>query len=674
MKIIKFENAFGISKLSFNKQVCFDDENIANYLIYAPNGTFKSSFAKTFSNWSNEQKVLDRINELEFIGEIEIGGNRVIYPNKIGNTIVYSNDVNEISDYLNYIKQLIMSGLDRNLIQGQEEKIEKYEKEMLDIFNKTDIKFEDYSNIIFSDSNFSTLEILIKFYTGINSSKKVDGLEKIIDIKKIKQKAYSVLDEKKVKEQLRAYQDIIKSRLNSDFYDELFSETKGQDLLKTLKDSAFLSEDSKRGILIDGIEYYNLSDLEKLFKKKLDEILSDPTVIEKSETLQKNLGKAALAKDFSDKVIQFPEISLNIPIGRENIIYSLLKNSIDSDYSETINELNKIKLELQKIYENASKNQNLFNAIVEEYNEIFQPIFTIKVENTVECLSGNSVPIVVFHHHRDSIGRRNLNKEKINEYLSSGEKSTLKILDFMFMYNNIKLNAGSDEKVLIILDDIVETFDYRNRAGFLQYIHTLIADKNNELIILTHNYEFYERVYKAMDMNRLISLVAYTKKNGNVFIEKNSKIHFNIQNQFKCVSNTKELVSRIPFFRELSNYLGKDENSNLLNSCLHYKNKTKDISIFDIRNYLVENEIISSREITDNTNYLIELVKLASKKTSGNYFNIYPKIILSIASRILIEKIAINNDLSKLEGIDKNQTRQILCLYSKRWIMKLQNF
>jgi hypothetical protein len=202
----------------------------------------------------------------------------------------------------------------------------------------------------------------------------------------------------------------------------------------------------------------------------------------------------------------------------------------------------------------------------------------------------------------------------------------------------------------------------------------LIADKNNELIILTHNYEFYERVYKAMDMNRLISLVAYTKKNGNVFIEKNSKIHFNIQNQFKCVSNTKELVSRIPFFRELSNYLGKDENSNLLNSCLHYKNKTKDISIFDIRNYLVENEIISSREITDNTNYLIELVKLASKKTSGNYFNIYPKIILSIASRILIEKIAINNDLSKLEGIDKNQTRQILCLYSKRWIMKLQNF
>ena len=130
----------------------------------------------------------------------------------------------------------------------------------------------------------------------------------------------------------------------------------------------------------------------------------------------------------------------------------------------------------------------------------------------------------------------------------------------------------------------------------------VVVDKNNELIILTHNYEFYERVYKAMDMNRLISLVAYTKKNGNVFIEKNSKIHFNIQNQFKCVSNTKELVSRIPFFRELSNYLGKDENSNLLNSCLHYKNKTKDISIFDIRNYLVENEIISSREITDNTN------------------------------------------------------------------------
>lgn len=664
MKIIKFENAFGISKLSFDKQVCFGDDNAVNYLIYAPNGTFKSSFAKTFYNWSNEQKVLDRINEIDFIGEVEIGGKKVIYPNKIDNVLVYSSDVNESSDYLGYIKQLIMSGLDRSLIQSQEEKIKNKKNEMLDILNKTDIKFDDYTSIAFPNSSFSTLEMLIKFYTGINSSCKVDGLEKIIDIRKIKQKAYSVLDEKKVKEHLKAYQDIIKSRLNSDFYDELFSETKGQDLLKILKDTDFLSKESKRGIIIDGTEYYNLSDLENLFKKKLNEILSDPTVIEKSEALQKNLGKAVLAKDFSEKIVQFPEISLNIPIGRENIIYSLLKNSFDYDYSETINELNIIKQELQKIYEKASKNKNLFDTIVEEYTEIFQPVFTIKVENTVECLSGNKVPDVVFSHQRDSDACRGMTKEKINEYLSSGEKSTLKILDFMFMYNNIKLNAGSEDKILIILDDIVETFDYRNRAGFLQYIHSLISDKRNELIILTHNYEFYERVYKAIDKERLISLVAYTKKNGKVYIEKNSKIHINMQNQFNHISNTNELISRIPFFRELQNYLGEGGKSNLLNNCLHYKNETKDIMVFDIKDYLIENGIVSTATISNDSKYLIELVKLASKITSGNYFNIIPKIILSIASRILIEKIAINDDFSKLEGIDNNQTRQILNLYS----------
>ena len=54
---VKLKNCYGIHNLEYD----FDFSNNNCYMIYAPNGTMKSSFAKTFKDFSENKDSIDRI-------------------------------------------------------------------------------------------------------------------------------------------------------------------------------------------------------------------------------------------------------------------------------------------------------------------------------------------------------------------------------------------------------------------------------------------------------------------------------------------------------------------------------------------------------------------------------------------------------------------------------------
>ena len=54
---INFKNCYGISELSYE----FDFSDQKPYIIYAPNGVMKTSFAKTFKDLSNGEDSKDNI-------------------------------------------------------------------------------------------------------------------------------------------------------------------------------------------------------------------------------------------------------------------------------------------------------------------------------------------------------------------------------------------------------------------------------------------------------------------------------------------------------------------------------------------------------------------------------------------------------------------------------------
>lgn len=54
---VKFENCYGIKKL----ETSFDFSNKKVFSIYAPNGSMKTCFAKTFKDFSNGKASKDQI-------------------------------------------------------------------------------------------------------------------------------------------------------------------------------------------------------------------------------------------------------------------------------------------------------------------------------------------------------------------------------------------------------------------------------------------------------------------------------------------------------------------------------------------------------------------------------------------------------------------------------------
>lgn len=659
MKISTFKNAYGILNLNNDKTHCFGANEIKSHLIYAPNGTFKSSFAKTLYEWSTgNTNIKDRLNNKTFIGSVTVDGKDYIYPNRLKNVLVYSTDTTDDNDYSDYIKTLLMSKVDRKAYDKVLKLLSSHEYTMNKIINSSRLTNDIYIKIVGKKPQITKL---IDFFTTLNEAIVVPDLSKVIDFNKITQKVYETFDDPKFNEQFIILQEMIVSRLASSFYDDNFTESKGIDFLSQLSKLNYLSKEKKRGLYINDTTYYDYDGIKTYFEERLTEVIKDPEIVSQTKKIESNFTSGVEAGRLKSDLLKYPSVAFLMPHGRENIIYSELKRVLDFSLDTIITELFEIKQTLDALYASSVNNKSTYEVIVSEYNLTFQPIFEVNIGNMKDCISDEKPPIIEFKHLRDD-SSASYSKDQMNTFLSSGEKSTLKVLDFMFNYLEMRSKIGETEELVIVLDDIVETFDYRNRAGFLSYIHKLLENENNSLILLTHNFEFYNRVYRSVSKDHMNALVASADKQGNVKIGKNKNIHFDVFNQFESPT-IKQFLYRIPFYRELANLNNNKILSDELTCCLHFKEKTKQMSIKSIVKQLIDNRIIPSANLED-LNYFDTLIAEAERLSGQlDYFDISNKIILSIASRLLIEMVITNNDVSKASDISRNQIRELYHRY-----------
>lgn len=72
-----------------------------------------------------------------------------------------------------------------------------------------------------------------------------------------------------------------------------------------------------------------------------------------------------------------------------------------------------------------------------------------------------------------------------------GEKKALYHPDLLFEIE-VRKKAGQDS--LIVVDDIADSFDYKNKYTIVQYLMDISEDPRFRQIILTHNFDFYRTV------------------------------------------------------------------------------------------------------------------------------------------------------------------------------------
>lgn len=657
----KVENAFGIKSLHLNLE---NDKKMYQELIYSKNGSFKTSFSNTLYNLSNGtlENVFDRLTDEKAILDISILENGKEIKNFDNRFVVFSREIYEqhsklLSDYSSELETLTIDKKNSEYINEllTEETIEI--KLQIDNYLKgTGLNFEILLDM-FSNLEDGYLDRIIQSLNTIINHEAQDISE--INIKKIYQKAYDIVDQSEFQSKISNYIQVLENKINAQLFDKNFNENNCLQFINNVDKAKYLSETKSRGLFLKDKVYYDIDEVKKIFEEEIKKISKDPEIIEQSKEITKLMGTAKESEFLKESIQKNPLLVKQLSAGRKNILLSYLKSS-SIDYNYWLEVVKKAKKELNNVLKIAQDKQTNFERAIEIYKNRFHPIFDIKIVNKAESMLGIKTPTITFYHNRYC--EIPVSETKLSQILSSGEKTTLNILKFIVEYENCKKYHP-----FIILDDIVETFDYSNRYAFMEYINDLV-NLDVPTIVMTHNFEFYRTVSKRIP--KLRKSVASANSNGVVDIQTNNRINKNMENVLKC-SNIYDFFCAIPYLREIKTILLEDTKT--LDSCLHYKENTSKLQIKDILLQFPSNAI-KSLKIDENDIYMEKLFEIADSLSGFDDFDIVKKTILSLSCRLLIERKIIANNFNLLTNINTNQTAQLLDLYGEKLFPNVKKY
>lgn len=657
----KVENAFGIKSLHLNLE---NDKKMYQELIYSKNGSFKTSFSNTLYNLSNGtlENVFDRLTDEKAILDISILENGKEIKNFDNRFVVFSREIYEqhsklLSDYSSELETLTIDKKNSEYINEllTEETIEI--KSQIDNYLKgTGLNFEILLDM-FSNLEDGYLDRIIQLLNTIINHEAQDISE--INIKKIYQKAYDIVDQSEFQSKISNYIQVLENKINAQLFDKNFNENNCLQFINNVDKAKYLSETKSRGLFLKDKVYYDIDEVKKIFEEEIKKISKDPEIIEQSKEITKLMGTAKESEFLKESIQKNPLLVKQLSAGRKNILLSYLKSS-SIDYNYWLEVVKKAKKELNNVLKIAQDKQTNFERAIEIYKNRFHPIFDIKIVNKAESMLGIKTPTITFYHNRYC--EIPVSETKLSQILSSGEKTTLNILKFIVEYENCKKYHP-----FIILDDIVETFDYSNRYAFMEYINDLV-NLDVPTIVMTHNFEFYRTVSKRIP--KLRKSVASANSNGAVDIQTNNRINKNMENVLKC-SNIYDFFCAIPYLREIKTILLEDTKT--LDSCLHYKENTSKLQIKDILLQFPSNAI-KSLKIDENDIYMEKLFEIADNLSGFDDFDIVKKTILSLSCRLLIERKIIANNFNLLTNINTNQTAQLLDLYGEKLFPNVKKY
>ncbi|NMM65214.1 hypothetical protein HBE96_21765 [Clostridium sp. P21] len=660
---IDFANCFGIKELKYT----FDFTSKKACSIYAPNGTMKTSFAKTVKCISNEEAPQDLINT-------EKVSNALI--TKSNGEDVSSGDVFVIESYKeDYESKRVSMLMVNKELKAEYDKIhsdlEKKKDELLKelsalcgIRSKDEIEIE-ISNAWGNTSRnifqcFEEINLLLEdFSSPINIKYKTIINEKVIEF--FKDKGIKAL----IREYIEKYDELI---TKSEYFTKgVFNHNNVSVIGKNLNDNGFFKVKNK--IVIKDKEINSKKELDALLEGEKSKIFNDADLLTRFEKLDEKLTKNAAMKDLRTLLESTPEIISyldNIDGLKKELWLSYLKEK-EEELKALVNMYKLSKEELAKIVEEAKKEKTTWDEVVEIFNERFDVPFVVEIVNQQDVILKENTPTINFKYN-ESGSYKDVDKSTLLNVLSNGEKRALYILNLIF---EIEALIKLDKNVLVVIDDIADSFDYKNKYAIVEYLNDILKSGIFRMVILTHNFDFYRTVVNRLGIpikNRL--MVHKNNKEIKLIQGEYFKNVFNVWKD-KISSKDRIMIASIPFVRNLSEYLEVKDSPNYLKltSLLHIKDGTNNITVADLE--VIYNEVwrvpknlnAKSRKVV---NVLFEEAeKIVQEDTER--INLENKIVLSMAIRLLAEEFMMTriSDEEKIKNITSNQTCELLRLYKE---------
>ena len=251
-----------------------------------------------------------------------------------------------------------------------------------------------------------------------------------------------------------------------------------------------------------------------------------------------------------------------------------------------------------------------------------------------------------------------IDRASLMQALSTGEKKALYVLNVLFEVEARK-KAGQD--TLILVDDIADSFDYKNKYAIIQYLMDIADGSHFKQILLTHNFDFYRSVQSRFVFYPNCRMVA--KTNVGVALEPAEGVKNVFIGDWKAAFFTSSLkqIACISFMRNLIEYTRGEQDAEYLKltSLLHWKADSAAISVSDLD--AIYNSLFGTNGASaDPTRPVVTMIEEEAEQclTAPEGINFANKVVLAIATRLVAERFMASriSDQSFLAGISSNQT------------------
>ncbi len=651
---VEIKDSYGIEELSHNFPFNNDVTHAHTHIVYAQNGTMKSSMAKTFLDFQKSNPIRDHIYDRN---------GSCVLKDENGTLVVESNVLSIPSfDSSGYECEQISLLVASEDLKSQYDTLLKKYTEALEAFlaklkETSGIKRNvDPSAIIplfcslfgkdIPDENF--VHILKTSRTEIEDAPDFFQNIKFPDVDNGNVSAFIDANKDFLQDFVSKYDEVMQksSYLRGEFgtgnAQKVADALEGEKFFTASHKVVLLSHDGKgdEERVVD-----NPEELKELFQSEFDKIFADPKVKVKFQKTLKKLDQANHA-DFKRILTNTETRPIVGYLGSYTLLkrrmwFSYIKKHLD-EMDELVKLKDDIKDEVAALITKAKEENTEWDKAVEVFNRRFVNLpFTIEIKNKDSLiLEGVKTPSIQFTYNHHRHGKKAVDKKDLIGYLSTGERKALYLLNLIF---ELQVRMKSGDPQIVLLDDVIDSFDYKNKYAFLEYLHELSLQNNNlYLIILTHNFDFFRLMQSRFFGQKWRKNSWVAQKDGGIL----ALLAAGWFNPFPYIkdrapTNKRAWLSLIPFSRNIVEYCSGDQDNDFtaLTSCLHLNGaspKTSEVAaIFGNRIGVATSPYSGTEAVHDS--FTAEADLIVSEPITAQ-IDLPNKILLAIAIRLTAEK------------------------------------
>ncbi len=681
------KNGYGIGELNtvlkFNATSIHPQQN--TNIIYAQNGVMKSSFTRTLRDHSKGDTIKDHI--FGIVGSCDIKDDSGSDFPKAQIISIPSFDSEPFS----------ASNASTLLVNSK--KREEYNA-LMEEYNRGLLRFLDSLRVVSGIGVRTTheqllAEVCLSLDSGSDRTSESlirmikanrDQIEKQPDF--ILQLPYRIAGSKDaikfandnqgvIDQLMKAYEEVKKT---ASFLRGGFDSGNAQKLAKEIEKSKFFDVDHDLELYNSSTgqleKVTNIEELNAKIKTDIDIVLDKyPNLRTKFNKMTSDLStgtraelKSLLENDGTKEII----VLMNNPkVYKRRLWWGYIKGCLES-YDE-LDVIGKgIEKRLAEILKEAKKEETKWDKVVKQFNNRFSNLpYRLEVGNKHNVVLKGSIPEMTLTYSHPSHGDKPFRDEKeretlIRDRISTGERKAFYLLNVLF---EVETAQQSGNKHLVILDDIVDSFDYKNKYAFLEYIHDIATKYDNIfLLILTHNFDFFRLLQFRLFGENYREKCWFAQRVG-------SKISLATGGQFNVIKYTRDQASTnatmwfslIPFARNIIEYRCQNTTSDadyqLLSECLH--DLDADHSLENIHDILRRELGVAGCPLRLTDKFEDKLLETAEGiyMSAENDIIIQNNLVLAMASRHLAERYMKSqlsrSDIDTAKQDEKNFTRQL---------------